>query len=422
MRRLIGICLTVILIIVITILLYFVMLMFQQRLKYNDLYNQEIYAQLNTFNSSAYQDIMTDLDAIEGVTLTNTTFSDVSDNLHVYADEVYYNKIKDQLDFEVGQGFSTNDFVIQYNDNTVLPIIITKNYAQANNIQVGDQMEIEDFLPSVCGTHMNWSTMMTTENEEEGVTVEYPKVDEVCDDLGEFTQIKTKVIGIVSNNNTDIIDQKQVKDPFLLPSFIVDDQNMHLYDLDSYLNHQPIYTNILYGQYLFIDYQQIAPPEFEQEFEAVKGKYSTELNIYSQTLYASIDSEEEIRKKMQTIIVLMYISFILLVLYFSYLFSELKYKEYKFAVYHLLGAKWKHIQKRELKKELPYIIIQLLLVLQISYIINLWKVKDLVIIEIAMIVFISLNIMKYILTLIRYKSIGNKQLNDKYIEGELWLN
>ncbi|MFV0288182.1 MAG: hypothetical protein ACK5HR_01840 [Mycoplasmatales bacterium] len=418
MRKLIGFLLSVVLIIVITITLYFIILLFQQRLKYNELYDKEIYGELHTFNGAYYEDIMADVDAIPGVTITNTLFSGEYeyDNLRVYTDEVYYNKVKDNLNFVAGQGFTSDDFVTIYKDDTFLPLIITDDYAQTNHIQVGDEVEFEDQLPSICQVHTAWESGMQYDDEQ-SVTIKYPEPDEICDDMGGLTNIRAKVKGIINNNNIDIIDQKQVKDPFILPTFIVDDENMHLYDLDSYFNHQPIYTNILWGQRLFIDYKKISPSEFKQRFEAIKEKYSTDLMIFSETLTYGIDFEDELQRKMKKGIIFVYTCIILVILYFSYLLNELKYKEYKFVIYHLLGAKWKNIHKTEIIKELPYIIGQIILLAMILY-----EVNNLTITKIMISVFVSLNLIKYILTLIRYKSMYNKQLDAKYIEGELWLN
>lgn len=317
-------------------------------------------------------DISKELNETEGVTATNTYLESNGEKQNtLFIDKIYYDKYLGNLDIE-GDRFTNNDFVIEFNENTVIPIIVDKGYAEKNNLSIGEETTIENFLPNACELYSDetsvigtsdGTTVLNSETNNKDLCASDSRYDYLENENG-FDAIPAKVIGLFDGSSYNMAGFPKEAFPtvdVIAPSFIVDNSNIDFYNVEDYLNGSLTVTKSQIQ--LFVDYEKISDEEFNQKISSIEKKYGKSLTIDRSTDWKKFEIEDTIKIYNQSLVNYVFISIVILLLWIIQSYYRFMYLKYDCAVLITLGTSKRQIVNREFKLGLPIAVINLVVIL-----------------------------------------------------------
>lgn len=369
--------------------------------KLNELYTGETAMKISEtgLNYAQFNQVITTFDNIDGITASS---SYVADNIYInntlFIDQIYFEKYLNKFNV-TGDNFTPDDFKIEFTKDTVIPILINANYAKRNNLKIGDETTILNYLPSVCELYSDNADFT---GDDDGTAVKNNEInnqvectidntfDYLMDDNG-FAQIPVKVIGTFDNQGRSFPGfpiELFPRTDFIAPRFIVKNSNEQLYDLQKYRNGEPTITKDKIV--LFINLDTISDTELNQQIKAIEQELGTRLEIEKVTDWQKFEIEDKISMYNQGLVNYIFISVIIVVVWLLQLYYRLLAFQYESAVLTLLGVHRNQILKLQFKKQIPISIVILVIVVIIGMLLNiLWYVLiyDLLLIIMEQVIF-----------------------------------
>ncbi len=392
-----------------------------QKAQINELNTGVVSTQFSTSNldPGLYNELFDQLDQIEGVTMTNTYYENNGEpQKTLFVDEQYNNEYINKL-VSSGEGLSTDDFTIIFDETTTIPVLVSESYATNNNLRVGDSTTMENYLPNICEIYSNSQSFITSsdgtsvqngESNNKDLCQSDSKYDYLETENG-FSKIPITIKGIYKEPESglaglDIYNNPQID--IISPSFIVDNVNTELYDLDRYENHQKIYPHqLVLG---LLDYDVLNDDEFVGRVNQIEQDFNTNIDFERASEWQENDYSEQIKMYNQTLVNYTFIAILFLIIIIVYEYYKQQLIKYQFAVLYLLGCNKKTIIKYEVLNNLKIDALQLVVVLSFGILNNT--------LVLSCLLFVLIYLVDLIINLFTYNNLMHKNLQEALIEGE----
>ncbi len=348
-----------------------------EKKKITDLYTGESTIVFSQTGLSADQfiAIANELNEINGVTVSESYIEQNGEQqTSLFIDSIYYNKYLSKLNIE-GAGFTDDDFKIIFDEQTVVPILISSEYAEKNSITVNDQITIENFVPNICEMYSDeinfvssqGTTIVDNQVNNKDMCVADTRYDYLDNDNG-FAAIPAQVKGIFDSNGSSFPGfptEYFLPIDVLVPNFVVDNNNFDLYNLNQYEMQGLTVTKSLVQ--VFVDYELISDTEFNQNVQRIEEENDVTLYLERANDWQKFAIENNIQMYNQKLINYIFLSLIIIVFWTIQMYYRQMYFKYDYAVLKLLGSQKKQIIMWQIKKErlITLIVIGVLIIIGI---------------------------------------------------------
>lgn len=330
-------------------------------------------------NMDQYRQVIEEIDALQGVTVSNTYLEENGERQNtLFIDKIYQDKYMNNLEIE-GANFSDKDFSIEFDDKIVIPALVSKEYATENNLEIGEETSIENFLPNACELYSDETSMIASADGTSILNNETANKDQ-CQSTNKysylenengFDEIPIKVIGIFDESSysfpgfpSEYFPQIQV----VVPSFIANDANKSKYDLSAYKNGDLTITKSQVE--VFVDYSQITDSDLNEQIGKIESEIGTSLMLERSTDWQKFGIEDTIKIYNQALVNYIFIGIVVGILWIIQWYYRLQYFKYDYAVLSLLGANTKTIIRRQIRNELSIILFNSAIVVVVGILVN----------------------------------------------------